>query len=293
MNVSPNPYGLLAVSDDMLDTGKIYHHAFQGYQISSKNEQLFVYHKKEIKLIALKDIGSTMGVFYLKDKGKRIQDKGSEATWEVAKVLAASQLFEARDEEKGSSYFFLPYFPVKEVAEKNTLFEKLGIDMKLEQSEKWIIAKGARGASIDEIQSINDILSFLFGLIVFHGKFEAKGTQLNSIKIHLPLFWQYLQIEEKIEHFLQILQAEGIFLQTSKNQQQGKISYQITSNDWEVLQIFADWYKPVENFTQITKKEQTAQAIQLLKEFVAQGNIENAEEVKTLLEKWTVKILVK
>ena len=96
-----------------------------------------------------------------------------------------------------------------------------------------------------------------------------------------------------MEQALQQLQQQGIFLQSSLNRQQDKTTLQITSNDYELLQIFSDWYKPVENFTQITKREQTAQAIQLLKAFVEQGSIENVDEVKRWIDQGTVKILVK
>ena len=59
---------LLEIEDTSLDTGKLYQHDFQGYQISGKNRLLFVFHKKEIKLIELKNIGSTMGVFYFAER---------------------------------------------------------------------------------------------------------------------------------------------------------------------------------------------------------------------------------
>jgi hypothetical protein len=59
---------LLTIKDDTLDTGKHYQQDFQGYHVSEKNTLLFVSHKKEIKLIELKNIGSTMGVFYIAER---------------------------------------------------------------------------------------------------------------------------------------------------------------------------------------------------------------------------------
>ncbi|MDR0607702.1 MAG: hypothetical protein LBG52_05140 [Candidatus Peribacteria bacterium] len=68
MQVILNHNHLLTVEDATLDTGKTYQQYFQGYQISEKNISLLVWHKKEIKLIELKHIGSTMGVFYLANR---------------------------------------------------------------------------------------------------------------------------------------------------------------------------------------------------------------------------------
>ena len=124
------------------------------------------------------------------------------------------------------------------------------------------------------------------------GKFESKDGQLNSIKIHLPLFGQYLSIQEKLEQMILTLQQQGIFLQWSKNEQQGTTSFQISSNDYELLQIFADWYKPVENFTQITKKAVVQNALGDLKLFLEE-QVENSNEIKKLLDTAVIKILVK
>jgi len=273
-------YGFLALHREDVDTGKTYQISFQGYTMVSANKMLIVYHKKTIKLIELKNIGDTMGVFYVKEKAE--SSKPKDESWKLNKesCILAGKLFEAWDEEKGVMYHFLPYFPLKEVEKKAEMFQQLGIPLKVSATEKGVLIEGEGSGSLEDLDGREQIISFLFGLVLLFGKFESKEGQLNSIKIHLPLFGQYLSIQEKLEGMIASLQQQGIFLQWSKNEQQGTTSFQISSNDYELLQIFADWYKPVENFTQITKREQTAQAIQLLNAFVEQEDIENAEEVR-------------
>jgi quinol monooxygenase YgiN len=205
---------------------------------------------------------------------------------------AAGQLFEARDEEIGESYFFLPYLSHKEVESKNRILQRLEIGMELVPSSKGVLWQHAEKETSD-LQGREEILSFLFGLVMLFGKIESKGVQCNSIKIHLPLFGQYLQIAETLENLLQQLQKEGIFLQSSTNEHQGQISYQITSNDWELLELFAEWYKDIEKLTKITKKEFVSEAVQQLEAFLQQQQIEQAEEIQELLRKSTVKVLVK
>jgi hypothetical protein len=45
--------------------------------------------------------------------------------------------------------------------------------------------------------------------------------------------------------------------------------YQISSNDYELLEIFAKWYEPVEKFEKITKREFTEEMKIKLLEFIS------------------------
>jgi hypothetical protein len=114
-----------------------------------------VAHKKEIKLIEFKNIGSTMGVIYV---GNRNVSQPLPLNKEAC--LLASQLFEGRDEQKGEQYFFLPYFSPKTLAEKNTILTQLGIEVKLHQSEKGILESSLKN-NITPRDS-TEILSFFF-----------------------------------------------------------------------------------------------------------------------------------
>jgi hypothetical protein len=125
---------LLCIEDETLDTGKTYQHNFQGYTISEKNKLFFVVHKKEIKLVELKNIGNTMGVVYLAHREKK-----TSFPLEKESFLVASQLFKGRDEQQGNYYCFLPYFSLKAITTTNTLLETLNIPFQLIISEKGVI----------------------------------------------------------------------------------------------------------------------------------------------------------
>ncbi|MDR0651215.1 MAG: hypothetical protein LBG59_07665 [Candidatus Peribacteria bacterium] len=152
---------LLCIEDQTLDTGKKYQQNFQGYMISDKNKLLFVVHKKEIKLIELKNIGDTMGVFYTTHR-KEIHP----FPWEKTSLLLASQLFKGRDEQQGNHYFFLPYFSPKATITTNTLLKTLGISFQLIVNEKGVMITSL---SQSDVSGIDDLppnkeayLSFLF-----------------------------------------------------------------------------------------------------------------------------------
>jgi len=253
----------LTKQDERLFTGKTYRHNFQWYNFEEENCIFYVWHKKEIKLIESKNLWSTMNVFFMKKSTLKL-DKYTD---DVKKwIFAACNIFSAFDEENGWFYNFLPYFSIKSVEEKNQIFEKLWLDISLSNSPKWVLIKSEKS----DIQELNVEwqIGFLFGLTVLYGKFENKWEKLSAIKIQLPLFGQFLSIWDEIRNNQKNLQENGIFIQISENIQGDKHMYEITSNDYELLEIFWQLYVPVENFSQITKREQAQEAIDALKVFV-------------------------
>lgn len=279
----------LTKQDESLDTGKYYSHNFQWKSFESSNCIFYVWHKKEIKLINSKDLWSTMAVFFIKDSLLKIE----QLTEDVKRwIITACKIFSAFDEENGWTYNFLPYFQTKLIDEKNQLFEKIWLNIVLKASAKWVLLENNEWIVNWNVDSLNseEKVGFLFGLILLYGKFEAKGDKLSAIKIQLPLFWQYLIIWDKIRNIQKELQNDWIFIQISENIQWDKHIYEITSNDYELLGNFSKLYLPVENFTQITKREQAQEAVDALKSFL---NTEWESGIISTIDASCVKILQK
>ena len=252
----------LTKQDKQLDTVKTYRHNFQWFSFDEENCIFYVWHKKEIKLIESKNLWSTMNVFFIKDSYLET-DNIENTEW----IMCACQIFSAFDEENWWSYNFLPYFPTKLVEEKNEIFKKLWLNISLSNSPKWVLIKSENKLNVSDLD-IRWQIWFLFWLCLLYWKFENKWDKLSAIKIQLPLFWQFLSIGECIKDIQKQLQSNWIFIQISENTQWDKCTYEITSNDYELLEIFSKLYLPVENFSQITKREQTQEAIEALKVFL-------------------------
>jgi len=279
----------LIKQDKNLHTGKTYRHNFQWYNFDEENCIFYVWHKKEIKLIESKNLWSTMNVFFLKDWILNINKLTDEIkSW----ISTAYQIFSAFDEENWWFYNFLPYFPTKYVEEKNELFKKLWLDIQLSNSSKWVLIKNNESNNKVNIENLDTEwkIWFLFGLTLLYWKFENKWEKLSAIKIQLPLFGQFLSMWDEIRNIQKNLQDEWIFIQISENAQWDKHTYEITSNDYELLEIFAKLYLPVENFSQITKREQAQEAIEALKSFLW---IEWENEMITKINNSCVKLLQK
>ena len=250
-----------------LFTGKTYHHNFQWLNFEEENCIFYTRHKKEIKLIESKNLWSTMNIFFIKNSNLKIPEINNDIkTW----ISASCNIFSAFDEDNWWFYYFLPYFQTKFIDEKNNIFKKIWLKVELLNSQKWVLVKDNEWNNQIDIESLNIQweLWFLFWLIILYWKFEKKWDKLSSIKIQLPLFWQFLAIWDKIKNIQKNLQNNWIFIQISENIQWDRHTYEITSNDYELLEIFANLYLPVEKFTQITKKEQTQEAINALKTFL-------------------------
>lgn len=279
----------LTKQDKALHTGKTYLHNFQWYKLDEENCIFYVWHKKEIKLIESKNLWSTMNVFFIKDSQLKVDNINDHIkNW----ISTACQIFSAFDEDNGWFYNFLPYFPTKSVEEKNQIFSKLWLNISLSNSPKWVLIKNGESHSKIMIEDLNTewIIGFLFGLILLYGKFENKWEKLSAIKIQLPLFGQFLTIWDEIKNIQKKLQNEWLFIQISENIQWDKHTYEITSNDYELLENFTNLYLPVENFSQITKRELTQEALKALEIFL---NNEWESETVEKINNSCVKLLQK
>jgi len=279
----------LTKQDEKLYTGKTYRHNFQWYNFDEENCIFYVWHKKEIKLIESKNLWSTMNVFFMKDWTLKVNELTDKVKiW----ISTACQIFSAFDEENGWFYNFLPYFPTKSIEEKNQIFSKLWLNISLSNSSKWVLIKNEKWNERINIEDLDLewIIGFLFELALLYWKFENKWDKLSAIKIQLPLFGQFLAIWDEIKNLQKKLQDNWIFIQISENIQWDKHTYEITSNDYELLEIFAKLYLPVENFSQITKREQAQEAIEALKNFL---NNEWENEMITKIDNSCVKLLQK
>ncbi|MBU0626249.1 hypothetical protein KKG31_05890 [Patescibacteria group bacterium] len=89
-----------------------------------------------------------------------------------------------------------------------------------------------------------------------------------SIKIQLPLFGHYLKYTESLDEMMMKLQQHGIFMKADKLDTNNGIIYQISCNDYELLEVFAKWYERVEKFGKITKSDFTQEMKKNLLAFV-------------------------
>lgn len=147
-----------------------------------------------------------------------------------------------------------------------------------------------------EFSSMEEKLSLLYGLTLLYGKFEAKGKELLSIKIQIPLFWQYLSYQENFDKILVELQKHGVFCKKDLVETNNGIVYQISCNDWELLEVFAKWHEAIEKFEKISKKAFTEEMKDKLVAFLLSNHEvpeKGRQEILDILQSGVVKFLMK
>jgi len=178
--------------------------------------------------------------------------------------------------------------------EKNDILKKIWTSYTIQKTTKGMIIEWIPEEK--NIESDEDILRYLFWLMIIYGKWERKEKEVNAIKIQIQLSGQHLAHEEKLDIMTKKLQEVGIFLKTDKLANKNGIVYQISSNDYELLEIFAHWYEAVEKFEKITKREFTEEMKTKLIEFIETNPEipqEGKAEVIKQLKEWTIKLLTK
>ncbi len=259
---------------------------------------MVVLHKKDFKLVNLKHLGDGMQVIYVKNS------RLGEINLDIDMFKQWFGIFHGFDEETGQEYSFLPNFPHKDIEVFNKNFTSLGVDLVSEISPKWVLVNVEPVRDIWD--SLTEILSFFFALFLVYGKFEIKKFEINNeeikkpellgVKIQVPLFGQYLRYQEQFDGMVEILQNAGIFIKTDVLDTNNWIVYQMSTTDYELLEIFAKWYEAIEKIEKISKRDFTAEMKTKLLDFLAEDTQipqDGKEEVMSSIESWVVKFLAK
>lgn len=274
----------LLCASETLNEAKEYSQTVGGYSFSSFDKEVIVWHKKQFKIVNIKDLGDKMSVFYRKE------DSNIQNNLNTNSFSTGLGLFNAFDEKTGNQYNFLYKYHENKLEELNKYLEQANIDNKIIKNDKWICLDKFIGSEISELE---DIASFLFALTLLYGKLDIKNGELRSIKIHIPLFGQYLKYQNEFDSILDALDQQGIFASKSIQETNDGITYQISSSDYELLQSFVNFYKPIENIEQISKYKIVQETTPLLKEFIETLDCENKAEIIDQIDNWTIKILQK
>lgn len=276
---------LLVIENENIPQVKEFSQIVWGYVFSDFDKWILVRHKKQIKLVNLKNLGDGMAVFYVKS------DKDmTYGALDIPSFMAWLCNFSAFDEEQGTTYFFIPKFR-EDLVHINKLLKKLDINVSLEKTTKWTCVVG-NFVKPDQIDFVSQMLAF----VLLYGKLDIKNNELVSFKFHLPLFGAYLSQKEYLDAQVDALKAQGFFLKKDVLVSNDGITYQVSCNDYELLQAFAKIYEPIEKITKIPKYEQNLDAKKALVEFIksdAQIPEEGKSEVLARIEKSTVKLLIK
>ena len=293
MKIEKDNNNLLTIFNENIPQTKEYTYHVGGYMFSDFDKWIIVLHKKQWKIISLKNLGDTMSVVYIKENSNR-----QNIVFCKQGFLSSLSIFWWFDEKQWREYAFFPWISEEHINMTNKFLEETNIWIKLVKTTEWVTTEQINNNKLEDNKDneLSFILSYLLGLISLYGKFDNKKWFVNSYKIQIPLFWKYLAYESEIDNYIKIMAKNGFFMKVDKLTNKNGIVYQISSNDYEVLEIFAQWYEPVEKFEKITKREFTQEMKISLIEFIKTNTEipqEGKDDVLKQITEWTIKLLTK
>ena len=286
MEILVDKNNLLAIENENIPQNKEFTQIVSWFKFSDFDKWMIVYHKKQFKIVNLKDLWDKMWVIMVWEH----DDEYDDMELDIESMESALKLFDWFDEETWNKYFFLYRYGENKMQELNDRLEKLWSNIKLSKDEKWITIPYS-----DEELVYNPI-SFLFWLILVYGIFQIKDWDLKAIKTQVPLFGQYMEKQDIINEILDVLAENGLYVNKNIQRTNDGIVYEITSSDFELLQFFAKFYEPIEKWLKISKHDEVEQVKENLLKFI-QTNPEIPNEWKNevlgAIQNWMIKILVK
>lgn len=286
MKILIDQNNLLVIENPNISKTKEYCHNLSWFQFCDYDKWLIVYHKNQFKIINLKDLWDKMWVIMVGETDQELKD----VELDLASTENALKLFDAFDEESGEKYYFLYKFSENKLDRLNSNFKKIGSKISVKKNNKWFCFP-----KIDE-ELTYDPISFLFGLWLVYGDLNIKNQELKSIKIQIPLFWIFKEHQELIDEIVNTMLDNSIFVKTNITENSDGIIYEITSSDYELLEIFARFYQAIEKRVKITKLSELDKLKNELIEFLRNNQdipVKWKLEILKSLEKWVIKILIK
>ncbi len=251
----------IIATSDVHTIQKQYNVKAGSFHFSDYDRDILVFHKRQLKNISLKNLGQKMTIFYVPQQElegaihSKIPQKKKDC-YHVASFNSAFTLFSSFDEINGEKNHFLYRINQQKTANLQTSLQALQSNVILNNNND--ITRATTPTSAQSQEDLNDtyhITSFLFGLSLIYGNYQAKHDELLSIKIHIPIFWVYGQLAQTIKQMILALKHDGILVDhTMQDSNDGEVM-QITINDYEIIEQLAHWYKPIASFSKITKKE--------------------------------------
>jgi len=284
MKITVDDNNILSIENENIPQAKKYTYNVDGYNFSDFDKGIIVYHKKQFKIINLKDLWDKMWVILVWEH----DDEYDDMELDLESMESALKLFSGFDENTGEKYYFLYKFGENNMNRLNENLSKLWSKIQLQKTMRWIWIPQ------DDKELVYNPISFLFGLFLVFGIFQIKDGDLKAIKAQIHLFGQYTDNTEIIDESIKVLAENWLFIKKNIQNIWDGIVYEITSSDYELLQHFARFYEPIEKWLKISKYDEVENVKKNLIEFIQTNpEIPNEwkDEVVKTLENGMIKIM--
>lgn len=286
MKICIDDNNILVIENENIPQVKKYTYNVSWYTFSDFDKWIIVYHKKQFKIINLKDLWDKMWIILVWEH----DDEYEDMELDLDSMESALKIFDWFDENTGEKYYFLYKYGENKMNELQEKLRKLGSKVELKKTEKWICL------SRTNEELVYNPISFLFGLVLVYGNLQIKDWDLKAIKVQIPLFGKYMEDQDIIDEMVSVLAENGLYVNKNIQRNDDWIIYELTSSDYEILQHFTRFYEPIEKWLKISKYDDVCEIKKTLIEFIKTNPeipSEWKDEVLATLSDWMIKIMEK
>lgn len=204
-----------------------------------------VLRKRDVHWKRLSEVGNGMDIVlgYPRSAYEVVLDKDR-----LLKSLCIRQEF---DEEANVHKTYLYKFLKNEehIARTNTLLTNLQVPASVQIQGRFVEIKhdeqvGLASGELVREASIDQLLSFLFGLVMWYWTYEylhEGSALLHRCVVYFPLVAVGARHESVLAALVVALAAKGIFVQVDRLQAKTWYVWQMSCKDREVVRVFAKW----------------------------------------------------
>ena len=252
----------LSIHSD-INNPRVYTHTIAGQTFWDTDHLVLVRHKNEIKEMHRKDLGKKMLLI-----------RQSLSLWSTIMPTNYNMLtlFSGYDEFTGSEYFFFPKINGERLQNIVETIENISI---LDLTKWWFqISK--------QIEEEDNLLYKLFILATIAGKCLIKNNRLLSFKVQIQIPTPFFSRKEILDGLVQDLQLLGYNIAGHFMQQANGWTYEINTNDYDILEYIRQHDKSLASVEKIVTRETTDQVSIIL--------TNQYPESKNIVGTWWIKL---
>ena len=248
---------ILSISDsapaEHASQGKIFTRLFHGYPISAYDHSVVVFSKKWVTQKQWKDIGS----------------------WESVIMSVRAFALQEKPHPGHSRLWYDVLYKVDEVT--GELKNIARVDSEMLPVVKYFFGSSMSALAVPSYESslqTDNIVSFLFGIALAHGRWAIRETILQPIKITLPLTSSLFGQKDIITALTDRLRGMWIVHSVQYVQWANYEIAQIILHDPRLLRQFVLWLKPVVNISQISTYEKCKKVYESLQAYAQELSLD-------------------
>lgn len=212
-----------------------------------KNKQILTYYKWKHHIKRFNEFGDGMHLFVVHDRTPITMINLNRICF-----LYAFELYQQFDEDKWKLVWYVYWYPKSDIVFLNIIFNKIWVDNEAVIISDWkfiVINKILTDKDIIKwklesmilSESIEEVVSFIFWLILCYGYVDENNWILNAIKINIPMLGSLTYFNDIFTGLLDMLAKHWIYLKMDVIQRKIWYTIQIIIVDPELLDIYKDW----------------------------------------------------